>query len=462
MQLCKSLGQVLWASLMIPISLPLLLLFFVASIFGFIGEFLLWLFPTHIFSKELVELGDNLASTAMKIFHWCMLKNSAVGLQNKSKGSAALQSMETLVQHVINMRQQPVPLGSRLPFTVPRSTIIYGFPKIGFTYQELAAATNGFGSSNIIGQGGFGKVYKGQLQDGRHVAIKNLFSSGNQGEKEFCKELDLLSRVHHRHLVQLIGCCVTQGNSLLVYEYITNGSLHTCLQSNYLLLTIDWPTRVKVALGSAKALAYLHESCQPRIIHRDIKSSNILLDDDFLPKMGDFGLGKLFPDDVTHIETRVAGTIGYLAPEYRSTGELNEKCDVYSYGVVLLELISGRRPFDLLCYEHPFSLDYFKEKLRPALPKKDFTELVDPHLMNQYNHDEIMRMIACGLSCTRDSPHERPPMSRIALVLGGKLSLEILGSIDSDIYSQNITNESYITNDIYSQNITMSLTITRS
>ncbi|XP_078174991.1 putative proline-rich receptor-like protein kinase PERK6 [Carex rostrata] len=435
MQWCECLWQVLWASVMIPISLPLLLLLLlVASICGLTGEFLVWLFPTHIFSKELVEMGNNLASTAKKIFYWCLLKNAAVGLRNKNRHvrndrTAALQSTQTLVEHVINMTQQPVPLTNRLPFTVPRSTIIYGFPKIGFTYQELAAATNRFSVRNMIGEGGYGIVYKGKLQDGRHVAIKTLRSNGYQGEDEFLKELDLLGRVHHRHLVQLIGCCITEGQSLLVYEYIPRGSLDTYLHGEG-SKTIDWPTRVKVALGSAKALAYLHEGCQPRIIHRDIKLSNILLDDHFQPKVTDFGLGKVFHDDVTHIETRVMGTAGYAAPEYIQTGNLNEKCDVYSYGVVLLQLISGRRSCTPKC-EPMFLVDYIEPKLRPALQNNDFSELVDPQLSNQYNRDEMRMMIACGIACTRYSPHERPPISRIALVLGGRLPPETLGSLDN-------------------------------
>ncbi|XP_078175307.1 proline-rich receptor-like protein kinase PERK5 isoform X1 [Carex rostrata] len=435
MQWCECLGQVLWASLMIPISLPLLILILlVASICGLIGEFLLWLFPTHIFSNELVEMGNNLASTSRKIFYWCLLKDSDVGVRNKnrhvrSEASAALQSTQTLVEHVINMTQQPVPLASRLPFTVPRSTIIYGFPKIGFTYQELAAATNGFAESNVIGEGGFGKVYKGNLQDGRHAAVKGITDSSFHGEEGFFKELDFLSRVHHRHLVQLIGCCVTEGKSLLVYEFVPKGALDTYLYGNG-AKTIDWPTRVKVALGCAKALAYLHEGCQPRIIHRDFKSANILLHNNFQPKVSDFGLGTSIPDDVTHIETRVMGTHGYAAPEYLATGALSEKCDVYSYGVVLLQLISGRRSCTPGC--EPFLLiDYIEPKLRLALQNNDFSEIVDPGLMNQYNHDEMRMMIACATACTRYSPHERPPISRIALVLGGRLPRETLGSLDN-------------------------------
>ncbi|XP_078174992.1 proline-rich receptor-like protein kinase PERK5 [Carex rostrata] len=435
MQWCECLGQVLWASLMIPISLPLLLLILlVASICGLTGEFLLWLFPTHIFSKELVELGDNLASTAKNIFYWCLIKNSDVGLRNKNRHvrnetSAALQSTQTLVEHVINMTQQPVPLASYLPFTVPRSTIIYGFPKIGFTYQELAAATNGFAASNVLGEGGFGKVYKGRLQDGSYVAIKTINLHGEEG---FFKELDLVSRMHHRHLVQLIGCCVTQGKSLLVYEFVQKGSLDRYLHGDG-AKTIDWPTRVKVALGSAKALAYLHEGCQPRIIHRDVKLANILLDNHFQPKVADFGLGKFFPDDVAHIETRAMGTYGYAAPEYITTGVLSEKCDVYSYGVVLLQLISGRRPCTADCEPTNFLVDYIESKLRLALQNNDFSEIVDPRLMNQYNHDEMRMMISCATACTHYSPHERPPISRIALVLGGRLPPETLGSLDSHL-----------------------------
>ncbi|KAJ4765662.1 Proline-rich receptor-like protein kinase PERK4 [Rhynchospora pubera] len=254
---------------------------------------------------------------ARKFLDWCLIKNAGIGLWSNGRHvtnarSAALQSTQTLVEHVINMTQQPVPLTSHLPFTVPRNTIIYGFPKIGFTYQELAAATNGFATGNCIGEGAFGPVYKGKLQDGRIVAIKRLSPSSTQGQKEVFAELDLLSRVHHRHLVQLIGCSVTKRKSLLVYEYVPQGSLdvHIHWKSSK---TIDWPTRVKVALGSAKALAYLHESCQPRIIHRDIKPTNILIDEYFRPKVADFGIAKFLPDGVTGIETRVMGTYGWIS-----------------------------------------------------------------------------------------------------------------------------------------------------
>ncbi|XP_078174990.1 proline-rich receptor-like protein kinase PERK4 [Carex rostrata] len=434
MQWCKCFGKMMWALLTVPLSLPLLLfLLFAAAVSGLTGEFLVWLLPNKVFPKELVEKGKNLASIAKKIIYWCVLKNDAIDHHNnlspaRKDRSTALQSTQSLVEHIINMPHlQPVPLMAQLPFTIPRRTIMYGFPKIGFTYQELAAATNRFSNSNLIGKGGTSKVYKGRLLDGRHIAVKCMHS-WSRASKNFIAELDLLSRVHHRHLVQLIGCCITEGKSLLAYEYVPNSSLHIHLHGNH-PQSIDWLTRLRIAIGSAKALAYLHEGCQPRIIHRDIKSSNILLDEYFQPKVSDFGLGKLFPDNVTHFEvSRIVGTYGYIAPECRKVEALTEKCDIYSFGVVLLELITGKTANSGDPDPYLTLAQFMEPKLLQALQDENFSGIVDPRLQSQYNHDEMKMMIACSAACIRDYPQERPPISRIALVLGGKLSPEILGS----------------------------------
>ncbi|KAJ1685120.1 hypothetical protein LUZ63_016510 [Rhynchospora breviuscula] len=384
---------------------------------------------------ELVLTGNDLASVAKKIITWCVLQSNAVDHHNnlsptRKEKSTVLQSTQSLVEHVINMTQQPVPLVAQLPFTIPRRTIVYGFPKIGFTYQELAAATNGFSNSNLIGKGGTGKVYKGRLLDGTHIAVKCLHS-WSRASKNFIAELDLLSRVHHRHLVQLIGCCITEGKSLLAYEYISNSSLHVHLHGKH-NQPIDWPTRLTVAIGSAKALAYLHEGCQPRIIHRDIKSANILLDEEFKPKVSDFGLGKLFPDNVTHFEvSRIVGTYGYIAPECRRIQSLSEKYDIYSFGVVLLELTTGKTANSGDPDPYLTLAQFMEPKLRQAWEDDNFDRIVDPRLGEQYNHHEMKIMIACASACIRNCPEERPPISRIALVLQGKLSSEILGPITS-------------------------------
>ncbi|KAF8389839.1 hypothetical protein HHK36_024358 [Tetracentron sinense] len=222
-----------------------------------------------------------------------------------------------------------------------------------FTYEELVQVTNGFSTHNLLGEGGFGSVYKGCLADGREVAVKQLKIGGGQGEREFGAEVEIISRVHHRHLVSLVGYCISEHQRLLVYDYIPNNTLYYHLHGQGRPV-MEWATRVKVAAGAARGIAYLHEDFSvsdiatghPRIIHRDIKSSNILLDNNFEALVSDFGLAKLALDAYTHISTRVMGTFGYMAPEYASSGKLTEKSDVYSFGVVLLELITGRKAVD--------------------------------------------------------------------------------------------------------------------
>jgi serine/threonine protein kinase len=218
-------------------------------------------------------------------------------------------------------------------------------------YDELKEATNNFDPSSMLGEGGFGRVFKGVLTDGTAVAIKKLTSGGHQGDKEFLVEVEMLSRLHHRNLVKLIGYYSNRESSqnLLCYELVPNGSLEAWLHGTLgASRPLDWDTRMRIALDAARGLAYLHEDSQPCVIHRDFKASNILLEDDFHAKVSDFGLAKQAPEGCTnYLSTRVMGTFGYVAPEYAMTGHLLVKSDVYSYGVVLLELLTGRRPVDM-------------------------------------------------------------------------------------------------------------------
>ncbi|PWA49130.1 protein kinase superfamily protein [Artemisia annua] len=212
-----------------------------------------------------------------------------------------------------------------------------------FSYNSLRSATRNFHPSNRIGGGGFGVVYKGVLRDETHVAVKVLSAESKQGTVEFLTEINMISSIKHPNLVQLVGCCVEDGNRILVYEYLKNNSLASALLgSRGRQVDIDWATRASICKGTASGLVFLHEEAKPQIVHRDIKASNVLLDGNFHPKIGDFGLAKLFPDNVTHVSTRVAGTVGYLAPEYALLGQLTKKVDVYSFGVLMLEVISGR------------------------------------------------------------------------------------------------------------------------
>ncbi|MBA0823697.1 hypothetical protein Goarm_020412, partial [Gossypium armourianum] len=212
-----------------------------------------------------------------------------------------------------------------------------------FPFEILVAATKDFHPHQKLGEGGFGPVYRGKLDDGREVAVKKLSHSSRQGKKEFENEARLLARVQHRNVVNLLGYCVHGAEKLLVYEYVTNESLDKLLFKSNRKTELDWKRRYEIISGVARGLLYLHEDSHNRIIHRDIKAGNILLDDKWVPKIADFGMARLFPEDQTHVNTRVAGTNGYMAPEYVMNGRLSVKADVFSFGVVVLELISGQR-----------------------------------------------------------------------------------------------------------------------
>ncbi|CAN6305686.1 unnamed protein product [Urochloa humidicola] len=318
------------------------------------------------------------------------------------------------------------PQGSVLP--PPSPNVALGFSKSSFSYEELAAATSGFSAANLLGQGGFGYVHKGVLAgSGKEVAVKQLKSGSGQGEREFQAEVEIISRVHHRHLVSLVGYCIAGSQRLLVYEYVPNNTLEHHLYSKPGGPVMDWPTRMKIALGSAKGLAYLHEDCHPRIIHRDIKAANILLDANFEAMVADFGLAKLTSDTNTHVSTRVMGTFGYLAPEYASSGKLTDRSDVFSFGVMLLELITGRRPIDTANYMEDSLVDWARPLLAAALAgEAGLEELVDPRLGGEYSAVEVERMAACAAASTRHSAKRRPKMSQIVRALEGDASLDDL------------------------------------
>ncbi|KAI3893128.1 hypothetical protein MKW98_028630 [Papaver atlanticum] len=317
--------------------------------------------------------------------------------------------------------------GPRLPVLPPPSpSLALGFNKSTFTYNELESATNGFSQENLLGQGGFGYVHKGVLPNGTVIAVKSLKSGSGQGEREFQAEVEIISRVHHRHLVSLVGYCIAGGQRMLVYEFVPNKTLEYHLYGKNCPV-MDWAKRLNIALGSAKGLAYLHEDCHPRIIHRDIKAANILIDDNFVAMVADFGLAKLSSDTYTHVSTRVMGTFGYLAPEYASSGKLTEKSDVFSYGIMLLELITGKRPVDTSnTYMEDSLVDWARPILTRALGDGNFEELVDPRLENNYSPSEMVRMVACAAACIRHSARRRPKMSQIVRALEGDVSLEDL------------------------------------
>nr|XP_019707495.1 proline-rich receptor-like protein kinase PERK1 [Elaeis guineensis] len=316
--------------------------------------------------------------------------------------------------------------GSENPLPPPSPGVALGFSKSTFTFEELAMATDGFSDANLLGQGGFGYVHRGMLPNGKEVAVKQLKSGSGQGEREFQAEVEIISRVHHKHLVSLVGYCIAGGKRLLVYEFVPNNTLEFHLHGKDRPV-MDWPTRLKIALGSAKGLAYLHEDCHPKIIHRDIKAANILLDYKFEPKVADFGLAKIASDNNTHVSTRVMGTFGYLAPEYASSGKLTERSDVFSFGVMLLELITGRRPVDTSqTFMDDSLVDWARPLLSRALEDGNYDALIDPRLGKNYIPNEMARMIACAAACVRHSARRRPRMSQVVRALEGDVSLEDL------------------------------------
>ncbi|XVE98169.1 hypothetical protein REPUB_Repub03eG0082600 [Reevesia pubescens] len=314
--------------------------------------------------------------------------------------------------------------GSENPLPSPSPGIALGFSKSTFTYEELARATDGFSDANLLGQGGFGYVHRGVLPNGKEVAVKQLKAGSGQGEREFQAEVEIISRVHHKHLVSLVGYCISGTTRMLVYEFVPNNTLEFHLHGKG-RPTMDWPTRMKIALGSAKGLAYLHEDCHPKIIHRDIKAANILLDFKFEAMVADFGLAKFTSDVNTHVSTRVMGTFGYMAPEYASSGKLTDKSDVFSFGVMLLELITGHRPVGS-SYMEDSLVEWARPLLSRALDDGNVDSLVDPKLQKEYNHNEMARMVACAAACVRHSARRRPRMSQIVRALEGDASLSDL------------------------------------
>ncbi|KAK9725596.1 hypothetical protein RND81_05G156000 [Saponaria officinalis] len=287
-----------------------------------------------------------------------------------------------------------------------------------FTFRELASATNNFRPESLIGEGGFGRVYKGRLEStGQVVAVKQLDRNGLQGNREFLVEVLMLSLLHHPNLVNLIGYCADGDQRLLVYEYMPLGSLEDHLHDIPPgKEPLDWNTRMKIAAGAAKGLEYLHDKANPPVIYRDLKSSNILLDEGFHPKLSDFGLAKLGPvGDKTHVSTRVMGTYGYCAPEYAMTGQLTLKSDVYSFGVVFLELITGRKAIDntrahgehnLVAWARPL----FKDR-------RKFPKMADPLLQGHYPMRGLYQALAVAAMCLQEQAATRPLIGDVVTAL---------------------------------------------
>ncbi|ONK77011.1 uncharacterized protein A4U43_C02F2190 [Asparagus officinalis] len=287
-----------------------------------------------------------------------------------------------------------------------------------FSFRELAAATKNFRADCLLGEGGFGRVYRGWLESiNQVVAIKQLDLNGFQGNREFLVEVLMLSLLHHPNLVSLLGYCADGDQRLLVYEYMSLGSLEDHLYG----LTpdrkrLDWNTRMKIAASAAKGLEYLHDKANPPVIYRDLKCSNILLGEGYHAKLSDFGLAKLGPvGDKTHVSTRVMGTYGYCAPEYAMTGQLTIKSDIYSFGVVLLEIITGRRAID---NSRPAGEQNLVAWARPLFKdRKKFPQMADPILQGQYPTRGLYQALAVSAMCVQEQPTMRPRIADVVTAL---------------------------------------------
>ncbi|KAF5207898.1 Cysteine-rich receptor-like protein kinase [Thalictrum thalictroides] len=285
-----------------------------------------------------------------------------------------------------------------------------------FDFNTVAAATNNF--SNKLGQGGFGPVYKGKLLDKREIAVKRLSRTSGQGGQEFKNELMLISKLQHRNLVRLLGYCIGRDEKILLYEYMPNKSLDAFLFDPTKRILLDWSIRFNIIDGIARGLLYLHRDSRLKVIHRDLKASNILLDEDMNPKISDFGMARIFGGKQTLANTnRVVGTYGYMSPEYAMEGIFSEKSDVFSFGVLLLEIVTSKKNTNFYLLEESYNLlGYVWQKWN----ENKVLEIMDPTLAESYNSQELMRCIHIGLLCVQDHASDRPTMSMVVSMLSSE------------------------------------------
>lgn len=299
-----------------------------------------------------------------------------------------------------------------------------------FKENELRKATNNFDESLIIGRGGFGTVFKGELDDKRIVAIKKSKTIDESQIEQFINEVDVVSQINHRNVVKLLGCCLETEVPLLVYEFVSNGTLSEFLRTQGKTNDLTWKTRLRIAVEVAGALSYLHSAASIPIIHRDVKSANILLDGTNTAKVSDFGASRLIPLDQTEVATMVQGTIGYLDPEYMQTSQLTEKSDVYSFGVVLVELLTGEKPF---CFGRPEERRSLATHFLSCLKKDNVFEVIQDGLWNEENKQEIMEVAVLAANCLRLIGEERPSMKEVAMELEGMRLMDKHSWINADL-----------------------------
>lgn len=287
-----------------------------------------------------------------------------------------------------------------------------------FTFRELQKATCNFSPQNILGQGGFGVVYKGYLPNGTYVAVKRLKDPNYTGEVQFQTEVEMIGLAVHRNLLRLYGFCMTPDERLLVYPYMPNGSVADRLRdAGQEKPSLNWNRRLRIALGAARGLLYLHEQCNPKIIHRDVKAANILLDESFEAVVGDFGLAKMLDRRDSHVTTAVRGTVGHIAPEYLSTGQSSEKTDVFGFGILVLELLTGQKALD--AGNGQIRKGMILEWVRTLHEEKRLDVLVDRDLKGCFDAMELEKAVELALQCTQSHPQLRPKMSEILKILEG-------------------------------------------
>ncbi|XP_038986275.1 probable LRR receptor-like serine/threonine-protein kinase At5g45780 isoform X2 [Phoenix dactylifera] len=285
-----------------------------------------------------------------------------------------------------------------------------------FSFRELQIATDNFNSKNILGQGGFGVVYKGHLRNGTLVAVKRLKDPSFTGEVQFQTEVEMIGLALHKNLLRLYGFCMTSHERLLVYPFMPNGSVADRLRDrHHEKPSLDWTKRMRIALGAARGLLYLHEQCNPKIIHRDVKAANILLDESFEAVVGDFGLAKLLDRRESHVTTAVRGTVGHIAPEYLSTGQSSEKTDVYGFGILLLELVTGQKT--LSSGNGSVQKGMILDWVRVLYEEKRLLEMVDRELHDSFSAAELEKAVEVVLLCTQSNPGLRPKMSEVVKTL---------------------------------------------
>ncbi|CAA7017649.1 unnamed protein product [Microthlaspi erraticum] len=342
----------------------------------------------------------------------CKNNNQKYVLPVVASAASVVIIVAVLIVILVFKKKKPTEVQRELP---TRESIVTQTKR--FTYSEVATLTDNF--ERVLGEGGFGVVYHGSFNGAQPIAVKLLSQSSVQGYKEFKAEVELLLRVHHVNLVSLVGYCDEEGHLALLYEYAPNGDLKQHLSGERGGSPLKWSSRVNIAIETAQGLEYLHTGCKPPMVHRDVKTTNILLDEHFQAKLADFGLSRSFPSGgETHVSTAVAGTPGYLDPEYYRTNRLNEKSDVYSFGIVLLEMVTNRPVI-----QQNRERQHIAAWVGHMLTKGDIENIVDPRLGKDYEPTSVWKALEIAMSCVNPSSEKRPNMSQVINELKDCLTL---------------------------------------